>query len=340
MSRWLSRGRDDATSLAPSLLVDHWYSHAVGHVVEALRRCLGYHAADPQLRISLVLNGASPIELASCAPFVESVFAVPYTSFGRPEGRPRAALGGIPRDWDYVVRHPAAFDPAEARFAGLRRYYEASGRHFRARIASGIAGEEPPQYVPHQTLRLVVPENLAAAARAALAGRRALAVMPAGSGARELYPSLSSWNLVLDELERRFPDAVLTFVGRVRAEGGGTVSGIGRDEVDSLIGARHRAIDAFDRPLLEQLAAVEAASVFVSPHTGFGFAALAVGTPWLTLSGGDWHEYFFNGVPFHSVLPKRRDVPAFVRGRPLPLIDADADGEGPRSATMSNQRIA
>jgi hypothetical protein len=58
-----------------------------------------------------------------------------------------------------------------------------------------------------------------------------------------------------------------------------------------------------DLPLLEQLAFVEACSVFVSPHTGFGAAALAVGTPWLALSGGPWHEWFFNGVPFWSVIP-------------------------------------
>jgi hypothetical protein len=66
---------------------------------------------------------------------------------------------------------------------------------------------------------------------------------------------------------------------------------------------------------------------------------VAVDTPWLTLSGGDWPEYFFNGVPFYSVLPKRRDVPAFVHSRTLPMIDADEDGEGPRSATMGVRRV-
>ena len=152
--------------------------------------------------------------------------------------------------------------------------------------------------------------------------------MPAGSASlRALYPSVTSWILILDELERRFPDAVFTFVGRLRTQGGRTVSGITRAEVDRLVASRRRAIDVFDRPILDQLAAVEASSLFVSPHTGFGFAAVSVGTPWLTLSGGDWHEYFFNGVPFHSVLPKSREHPAFVRSRTLPMIEAD-DGRG------------
>ena len=159
--------------------------------------------------------------------------------------------------------------------------------------------------------------------------------MPAGSGARHLYPSTTSWLTILDELGRRFPDAAFTLVGRLGDGGGRTASGIARGEVDHLLASRPHAVDAFDRPLLDQLALVEAASVFVSPHTGFGFAALAVDTPWLTLSGGDWHEYFFNGVPFHSVLPSNVDGPVFAQGRPLPLVEDDVDGEGPRSAAMS-----
>jgi hypothetical protein len=323
----------------PTALVDHWYSHAVGHVIEALRRCQGYHACDPTLRLSLVLNSASPLELVRCAPFVAEAFPVRYTSFGRREGSPRRALRGIPRDWDYVLHHPAASDPGHAHFEGLRRYFEASARHFRARIAVGIAGQPPPAYAPHQQLRLVLPDEERARSRSELGSGTSIAVMPAGSGARHLYPSVASWTLVLDELERRFPDVAFTFVGRLRSGGGRTVSGITRGEVDRLVASRRHAIDAFDRPILDQLASVEASSLFVSPHTGFGHAAVAVGTPWLALSGGDWHEAFFNGVPFYSVLPKDREHPAFVRGDTMPLVEADEDGEGPRARVMSARRV-
>ncbi len=80
-----------------TLLVDHWYSHAVGHVIEALRRCQGYHACDPALRLGLVLNGASPAELARCAPFVAEVFAVPYTGFGTRRRATRGARSAASR---------------------------------------------------------------------------------------------------------------------------------------------------------------------------------------------------------------------------------------------------
>jgi hypothetical protein len=94
---------------------------------------------------------------------------------------------------------------------------------------------------------------------------------------------------------------------------------------------------AVDEPLLDQLAYVEACDLFVSPHTGFGMAVLSVGTPWLTLSGGPWHEWFFNGVPFYSVIPDTMRYPCFTRfGSPPPLID---DEGVPRTPSMTRSRV-
>ena len=87
------------------------------------------------------------------------------------------------------------------------------------------------------------------------------------------------------------------------------------------------------------MAIVEASSLYLSAHTGFGFAAAAVGAPWLTISGGRWHEYFFNGVPFYSVLPDPERYPSFARNNQLQLLAADEDGEGPRASSMSAARI-
>ncbi len=128
------------------LLVDHWYSHAVGHVIEALRRCQGYHACDPTLRPRArperrVARSSSPAARRS------STRSSPSRT--RRSAAPRAIRAGrsaaIPRDWDYVVHHPAVGRPrTSARFDGLRRYYEAARRHFRARIAVGARGSAAP----------------------------------------------------------------------------------------------------------------------------------------------------------------------------------------------------
>lgn len=102
-------------------------------------------------------------------------------------------------------------------------------------------------------------------------------------------------------------------------------------------------MDCFDRPLLEQLAILERSALLVSPHTGFSFLASTVGTPWLALSGGNWHEYFFNGVPVYSLLADPRRYPSFawagLGDKPLQVISADEDGEGPHTPSMSAARI-
>lgn len=51
------------------LLVNFFYSHAVGHAVEALHYCRGHHAVDPERAVSVALNAASAPELAAYCPF-------------------------------------------------------------------------------------------------------------------------------------------------------------------------------------------------------------------------------------------------------------------------------
>ncbi len=323
----------------PSVLVNGWYARPVGHAIEALRRCLGYRAANPRARIALVLNEATPVELASCCRFIDEVYPVPFTDFLDERSDAGAALAGVPRDWDYVVENHRVADPGHQRFAGFRRFYEASGRHFHARVARGRTGRTPPAYTPNLPLRLDIPPSARSSAQRALKDRRAVSVVLAGgSSSRAFYPSASSWRLMLAALSERHPDAVICLIGKLRRDGRST-SAISRAEVDGIAGVCPVVLDCFDRPLLEQLAVVEASDVYISPHTGFGFAAVSVGTPWLALSGGHWHEMFFNGVPFHSVLPDTARYPCFSWGGPLPLIEADTDGEGPRTPSMSAARI-
>jgi hypothetical protein len=317
--------------------VNYWYAYPVGHAIEGFRYCLGYKAADPALRVSLLLNGATAVDLAGCCDFLEDVYAVPYTEFWRPDGDPRKALVGVPREWDWVIDNHREAEASHDRFRGFREFFDASHEYFRVRHGLTLTGREPPTYVRNQQLRLELPEAARAAARETLAGRQAISVVLAGgSGQPSSFPSPSSWILILTELSRRFPAAALCLIGKLG--GTGSTTAIGRPDLDRIASAV-RAIDCFERPLIEQLALVEASSLFVSPHTGLGFAAVSVGTPWLTISGGQWHEYFFNGVPFYSVLPNTEKYPCFAHGGPLPFLENDADGEGPRTASMSAARI-
>jgi len=111
--------------------------------------------------------------------------------------------------------------------------------------------------------------------------------MPAGFSERSSYPSLTSLESILDALQDSLPGIRVVLIGRLQRDEQ-TSTALDRSELDRLREHRVVAGDAFDRPLLEQLAVVERCGVFMSPHTGFGMAALAVGTPWLAISGGRW----------------------------------------------------
>jgi hypothetical protein len=256
---------------------------------------------------------------------------------------PTEALEGVPREWDWVVENHRARESSHEGFGGFRAFFDAAHAHFEPRHPLGVAGREPPAYTPHQQLRLELPADARAAAAAVVGDAQpVLAVVLAGSSAdRRLYPSTASWELILDALAQRYPRASILLIGKT-VHDGRTTTRVARAEVDRLLAAVPAAVDCFDRPLLEQVALVEASDLLVSPHTGFSFVASTVGTPWLAISGGNWHEYFFNGEPVYSLLPDPQRYPSFawaeLGNRPLEAID-DEDGEGPRAPSMSIARI-
>ena len=322
-------------------LVNFFYAHPVGHVVEALHYCLGHQAAAPERKTSVALNAASPVELVSFCPFVSAVYPVDHP-FVQPCPDSTARLAHLPREWDWVLddfrRHQ---DIQLSLFPGLRDYYTATDRHLSAGQHRTVVGDQAAGYLPHQQLRFTLPEPARAAARLRLGDDNALhpariAMMPAGSSEAALYPSPSSWRLILDALTDAFPGVQIVLVGKHQQDDR-TATSLDAAGVGELLAHRSRPMNCFDVALAEQLAVVEASDLFLAPHTGFGLAALAVGTPWLTLSGGRWFEYFFNHVPFRSILPDTEHYPSFSQFDPAHLLIDDH--EGPRTPSMSRARI-
>jgi hypothetical protein len=307
-----------------SVLVNFVYAHAVGHAVEALQYCRGYHAADPSRRIGIVLNADTPAELADWCPFIDEVHTIELDLFD-PATDARDQLAKITPDWDHVVRDFRMSQPEQrAFFPGLAAYADQADAYFTG--AKGWAGGQPPSYLPKQPLRLDLPEQ----------SRDGFTVLLGGSAQRELYPSVTSWRLILTALADRFPGAPIALLGKL-ARDGRTSTTYTRDEYERLAAAVPGARLALDLPLRDQLTLVAASRVFLSPHTGFGMVALATGTPWLCLAGNRWPEFYFNdGVPFYSVLPDRARFPCYTMMGPDP---EPVDDEGPRAPSMSAARI-
>jgi hypothetical protein len=275
----------------------------------------------------VLLPSNSPRELADLCLFVDGVYPVSPMLGDLP-----GSLREVPRKWDWIADNPRRHDPTHvAAWDGLDRYFDATDRLLHARLGRGVLGVEPPSYRPHQRLRLEIPPADREMARELLGGAGVrIAVMPTGSGPRWQYPSTASWELILQALSDHHAGLQICLLGKLRDDGR-TRSSFTAGELARLLHAFPDAVDGFDRPIVQQLSLVEASDLFIAPHTGFGMAALAVATPWLTISGGSWAEYFFNGVPFYSLLPDPHRFGAYTPYSAPPMVAADEDGGSGRT---------
>lgn len=319
-----------------SILVNFVFCHPVGHALEALQYCLGYRRAGPDRRIGLVLTASTAVDMASWCDSVDEVYTVDVDALVRPAD---GVLGHVPPEWDWVVDDPRGHQPwMREIFPGLERYYDLAADHFTVRYGHTQVGVTPPHYLPNNRLDLALPSSALSWAAETLpeADGPTIAVIPGGSSQRWRYPSVRSWRRILRAFNERWPGCRFCFVGKL-ADDGRTTTGFGRDEFDALAEETPEAAWALDVPLARQLAAVQRCDFLLSPHTGFAFAAMAVGTPWLVLAGNDWPEYYFNpGVPFYSVLPDVHRFPCYLAlgNSPEPVMD-----DGPRSPSMSAARV-
>ncbi|MGA6164672.1 hypothetical protein [Amycolatopsis magusensis] len=311
------------------VLVNFFYAPSIGHAVEALYYANGHHAARPGREITVALNAATAVEFADFCPFVSAKYAMDH-SFVEPCPDSADRLAVLPREWDYVIEDGRRYQDFQLdMFPGMRDYYAAADEHLIAREKRTFTCDRRVGYLPRQHLRFELPESVRRERRPRIA------VLPGGSGDPALYPSAGSWLLILDALHEAYPESEIVLLGKL-GQDGRTTTTLGESGFRQLLGHRSRPVSALDVPLAEQLALVQASDVFLSPHTGFGLAVLATGTPWLTLSGGRWFEYFFNGVPFRSIIPDTGRFPSFSQFDPALVFE---DEDGPRTPSMSRARI-
>ena len=188
-------------------------------------------------------------------------------------------------------------------------------------------------YDPDAYATLDVPtESRAFAGRYAHDGPK-ICMLPAGSGPAAQYPAAESWVAIIGALRERFPAARFYLTG-TRSSGRHrhlTTTRYDDGSLARIIASGDDLVNCYDIGLWHQVALVEACDLLVSPHSGFSFLASCVGTPWLAISGGNWPESFFNGVPFYSVLPDNPDYP---------YVGAyDYDYEGPTILDMRHERL-
>lgn len=323
--------------LSTSLLLNLLYHKPTGHVLEALKYAKGYHDANKGLRIEVLLNSESPIELVSACDWIERAHSISVREVLKhgPEAR---CLHGIPRNWNFVI--------ASSRFTGQEREqlakelvaaHDVLAQTFRATDASGYTppfslfdernklGEQVIPYTLNAPIRLRVPQRDRTVIDRHNRGGCRICILPTGSSGAN-SPSVAMWRRICQTLSGSIPNVQLYFTGITRATVDRLTSktanqpasrrpitgALTRREVRRLVAGLASAHDCFNIGLWNQLALVESCDLLIAPHTGFAFLAPCVGTPWLAVSACPWHEYFFNDVPFASIFPDCGSYPAQV----------------------------
>lgn len=322
-----------------TMLIIYVYWPPVGHAVEALRYSLGYHTANPDVEISILLEKNTPFYLADLCPWIKKTYTVDILDTIN-STIPPDILHDIPREWDYVV-----YDERQCgRKDTFTPFYDICDQKISARVSKGFCGlacgESKIPYIPHQKLELNLPETNQQFARTKLLEtKNKIAILTSGHGQGNpaMNPSLKSWKMIIRSLFDAFPDLSIYLIGKLKRDNKGTMTtGVSESGIAALQENNPKIINCFDLGLLNQLAIIHECDLFISPHTGFGFSVVAVGTPWMTISGTEWAEYFFNGTPFYSVLPTCPKYPC--HGRMLEECKEKLKNQE-KVACMSNTRI-
>ena len=293
------------------LLLNWAYYRPVGHVVEALKASKGYADANKNIEVHLLLNADSPIELAEACYWIQKTYPISLRDIWN-NGDSAQCLKGIPKIWDYVVH--------DERIKHFRRGWDENNlikaqgiirKQFHARVKDGYTDAHILPYHPNPHIDLPVPPEAKKFAERYRHKGPTLCIMLGGSAGDTQSPTVAMWLAICKALFRFIPNVKMYVTGVTKSVDGRTHTiDFSLEDVGSLVERLPNAEAVYNIGLWNQLALIKQADIFLSPHTGFGFLAPLVGTPWLTLSNCRWPEYIYNNVPFYSVLPECGSYPA------------------------------
>jgi hypothetical protein len=304
------------------LLLNYLVGAFAGHLVEVMRHARGLSEANPDVEIHVALSAGGRPEALLEVPWIARVYPIDLGDLDGPQSGPWA-LDNLPKEWDYIIDRldwdlnygNRASDKLDMEARALRQYYRLSSelltaRHGRGQLDPDMRLPEGLSYKPGIYVTLPVPaEARAFAERYAHTGPK-ICVLAAGSSYPAWYPDVSSWTKILPAVQQAAPTARFYLTGVRRSERGSSRTRSYDDhDIATLLTCGPDMVDCYDIGFWNQIALLESCDMLISPRTGFAALSVCVGTPWLTIAGGDWAEYVFNGVPFYIVLPDDPQYP-------------------------------
>src|SRR5712692_7215565 len=213
------------------LLINWVYYLPAGHVVEAIQHAHGYHAANPEVTISLLLNAdaGAALRLADGCPWLADVYAVSLAELGA-QGQEAPSLRAVPQTWDYIIHDPRVlpgkmvpgWDEEELMTAQpvIQAYLQATvwsgpsaGFEVRWDMEGLLATDTPLPFKANAHLRLAVP------AEARLFGHRSrhdgptIAILPVSTAGLAQSPSPRAWAEVCAAFAEAFPGVRMYITG-------------------------------------------------------------------------------------------------------------------------------
>lgn len=296
-----------------TLLINFVYCKPVGHVIEALKISKGFYNANKNIDIHLILNKESPIELAKACKWIKKVYSVNTEDVLKNKSKSKF-FKSIPKTWDYILADFRAFQEHEWS-PDLGIFHKVSQAVFQAKEYYGDIWENKNypkelKYSMDNKFTIPIPQKSTNFAKKYKNNSVKICLMIGGSDEAKHYPETESWIKLIKSIKEKIPNTKIYLTGVRKSKNGRTATvAYSSKEINKILDIEE-VEDCYDIGLWNQLALIKECDIFIAPHTGFGFLAPCVGTPWLAISRGDWPEYFFNKVPFYSVIP---DVPDYPR---------------------------
>ena len=302
--------------MTSTLLVNWVYYRPVGHALEGLKVARDYFEADKDLKISVLLNSEMPYEIGELCPWVEKVYIADVKELAE-FGLQAKCLEKIPAYWDFVVSDDRLMHSLNSYSEELKSANQTIIKYLQARIWKGNRYFPQHEKMPHikfdTEMRFELPDYAKEYIEKYRYNGLKICILPAGSNADRIYPEVRWWVKMMKSVTNSFPDTRFYMTGAKNKNGNRSESYTFSDNDISLILSEIDNVEnCFDIGILNQIALLEYCDLLISPHSGFAFLASCVNTPWLSISGVRWPEYFFNHIKFYSVLPTCKKYPCYT----------------------------
>lgn len=299
-----------------TLLVNWVYYRPVGHALEGLKIARGYFEADKELKISVLLNSEMPYEIGELCPWIEKIYIADVKELAEC-GLQAKCLEKIPKYWDYVVSDDRLMHSLDSYSEELKVANQTIIQFLKAEMWKGNRffpqHENMPPLKFDTEMRFTLPENAKEFIAKYNHDGLKICILPAGSNADRIYPEASWWVKMMKSVTNSFPDARFYMTGAKSKEGGRSESYTFSDvDIKLILKEIDNIENCFDIGIINQIALLEYCDLLISPHSGFAFLAGCVNTPWLSISGARWPEYFYNHIRFYSVLPSCIKYPCYT----------------------------